>query len=154
VTTSAERDEAFMRAALDEARRGAAAGEVPVGAIVVVGDEIAGRAHNAPIGLVDPTAHAEVLALRQAATKVGNYRLTGAVLYATVEPCVMCCGAIVGARVARVVYGARDPKAGAVESLYRLLDDARLNHRVAAVGGVLAGESAALLRGFFDTRRQ
>jgi tRNA(adenine34) deaminase len=113
-----------------------------------------GRAHNAPIALVDPTAHAEVLALREAAAKVGNYRLTGATLYATVEPCAMCCGALLSARITRVVYGAHDPKAGAVESLYRLLDDARLNHRVEAVGGVLAGESAALLRGFFDRRRR
>jgi tRNA(adenine34) deaminase len=143
-----------MRDALDEARRGATAGEVPVGAVVVVGGEIVGRAHNAPIALVDPTGHAEILALREAAAKVGNYRLTGATLYATVEPCVMCCGAAVNARITRVVYGARDPKAGAVESLYRLLDDARLNHRVEAVGGVLADESATLLREFFDRRRR
>lgn len=143
-----------MRDALDEARRGATAGEVPVGAVVVVGGEIVGRAHNAPIALVDPTGHAEILALREASAKVGNYRLTGATLYATVELCVMCCGAAVNARVARVVYGARDPKAGAVESLYRLLDDARLNHRVEAVGGVLADESATLLREFFDRRRR
>jgi tRNA(adenine34) deaminase len=153
MTSAAELDETFMRAALDEARRGAAAGEVPVGAVVVLAAEIVARAHNAPIGLVDPTGHAEILALREAATKVGNYRLTGAALYATVEPCAMCCGAIVNARIARVVYGAQDIKAGAVESLYRLLDDGRLNHRVDAVGGVLAGESAALLRGFFDRRR-
>ncbi|MGH2400459.1 MAG: nucleoside deaminase, partial [bacterium] len=107
----------------------------------------------APVALTDPTAHAEVLALRESARKVGNYRLTGATLYATVEPCAMCCGAALHARVARMVYGARDPKAGAVESLYRLLDDARQNHRVEAVGGVLAAESAALLREFFETRR-
>jgi tRNA(adenine34) deaminase len=143
-----------MRAALDEAQRGAAADEVPVGAVVVLEDEIVGRAHNAPIALVDPTAHAEVLALREAATKVGNYRLTGATLYATVEPCAMCCGALLNARIARVVYGARDPKAGAVESLHRLLDDRRLNHRVEAVGGVLADESATVLREFFDRRRR
>jgi len=143
-----------MRAALDEARRGAAADEVPVGAVVVLAGEIVGRAHNAPIALVDPTAHAEILALREAATKVGNYRLTGATLYATVEPCAMCCGALVNARIARVVYGARDPKAGAVESLHRLLDDRRLNHRVEAVGGVLADESATVLREFFDRRRR
>jgi tRNA(adenine34) deaminase len=143
-----------MRAALDEARRGAVADEVPVGAVVVLAGEIVGRAHNAPIALVDPTAHAEILALREAATKVGNYRLTGATLYATVEPCAMCCGALVNARIARVVYGARDPKAGAVESLHRLLDDRRLNHRVEAVGGVLADESATVLREFFDRRRR
>ena len=137
-----------------EARRGAASGEVPVGAIVVLDGEIVARAHNAPIALVDPTGHAEVLALRAAAAKRGNYRLTGAALYATVEPCAMCCGAVVNARIARVVYGASDVKAGAVESLHRLLDDPRLNHRVEAVGGVLADESAALMRGFFDRRRR
>ena len=137
-----------------EARRGAASGEVPVGAIVVLDGEIVARAHNAPIALVDPTGHAEVLALRAAAVKRGNYRLTGAALYATVEPCAMCCGAVVNARIARVVYGASDVKAGAVESLHRLLDDPRLNHRVEAVGGVLADESAALMRGFFDRRRR
>lgn len=146
-------DERFMREALDEARRGAAAGEVPVGAVVVMDGAIVGRAHNAPIALADPTAHAEVLALRMAGEKRGNYRLTGATLYATVEPCPMCCGAALHARVARVVYGARDPKAGAVESLYRLLDDARLNHRVAATGGVLGDEAARVLSAFFETRR-
>ena len=143
-----------MREALAEAERGSAAGEVPVGAVVVIDGVIVGRAHNAPIALSDPTAHAEVLALRQAAGRAGNYRLPAATLYVTLEPCAMCCGAALQARIARVVYGARDPKAGAVESLHRLLDDARLNHRVSAVGGVLASESAALLRGFFDTRRR
>jgi len=143
-----------MREALAEAERGQAAGEVPIGAVVVVEGAIAGRAHNAPVALSDPTAHAEVLALREAARKAGNYRLPGATLYVTLEPCAMCCGAAIQARLARVVYGARDAKAGAVESLYRLLDDARLNHRVSAVGGVLEAESAALLRGFFDTRRR
>jgi tRNA(adenine34) deaminase len=143
-----------MREALAEARRGEAADEVPIGAVVVADGIIVGRGHNAPVVSSDPTAHAEVLALRDAAAKVGNYRLPGATLYATVEPCAMCCGAIVNARLARVVYGARDAKAGAVESLYRLLDDARLNHRVDAAGGVLASESAALLRAFFDRRRR
>jgi tRNA(adenine34) deaminase len=146
-------DEAFMRAALEEARRGLRAGEVPVGAVVVHDGEIVGRAHNAPIVRTDPTAHAEVLALRGAARKRANYRLTGATLYVTVEPCSMCCGAALQARVARLVYGAADPKAGAVESLYRLLDDARFNHRVETVGGVLAGECGALLREFFETKR-
>jgi tRNA(adenine34) deaminase len=146
-------DEGFMREALDEARRGAAAGEVPVGAVVVMDGVVVSRAHNAPIALTDPTAHAEVLALRTAGEKRGNYRLGGATLYATVEPCAMCCGAALHARVARVVYGARDPKAGAVESLYRLLDDARLNHRAAATGGVLADEAARVLGEFFESRR-
>ena len=142
-----------MREALAEARRGMAAGEVPVGAVVVIGGAIVARAHNAPVALVDPTAHAEVLALRAAAAGAGNYRLTEATLYATLEPCAMCCGAALQARVARVVYGAPDPKAGAVESLYRLLDDQRLNHRVAATGGVLARECGGLLSEFFVTRR-
>ena len=142
-----------MAAALDEARRGLEAGEVPVGAVVVVDGEIIARAHNAPITLADPTAHAEILALREAGRKLGNYRLTGATLYATVEPCPMCCGAILHARVARLVYGAPDPKAGAVDSLYRLLDDARLNHRVTTSGGVLAEDSARLLRTFFNAKR-
>ena len=152
--TLSKLDEVFMRDALAEAHRAAASGEVPVGAVVVLGEQVVGRAHNAPIALVDPTGHAEVLALRVAAATIGNYRLTGAALYATVEPCAMCCGALVNARIARLVYGAREPKAGAVESLHRLLDDRRLNHRVVAVGGVLADESAALLREFFDRRRR
>ena len=146
-------DEALMAEALAEARRGLESGEVPVGAIVVVGGEIVARAHNAPITLADPTAHAEILALREAARQLGNYRLTGATLYATVEPCPMCCGALLHARVSRVVYGAPDPKAGAVESLYRLLDDARLNHRVTTRGGVLAHEAARLLKTFFEAKR-
>ena len=142
-----------MRAALAEARVGLGAGEVPVGAVVVVDDVIVGQAHNAPIALVDPTAHAEVLALREAALKVGNYRLPGAVLYATLEPCAMCCGAVIQARLARVVYGAPDPRAGAVESRYRLRADERLNHRVEALGGVLGAECGALLKEFFGTKR-
>ena len=143
-----------MRAALDEARMGLAAGEVPVGAVVVFAGAIVAQAHNAPITLGDPTAHAEVLALREAAQKIGNYRLPGAELYATLEPCAMCCGAAVHARVARVVYGAVDPKAGAVESRHRLLEDGRAGHRVETVGGVLAGESGRLLREFFETKRR
>jgi tRNA(adenine34) deaminase len=143
-----------MREALAEAEGAAAAGEVPIGAIVVADGVVVARAHNAPVALSDPTAHAEVLALRRAARRTGNYRLPGATLYVTVEPCAMCCGAAIQARLARVVYGALDPKAGAVESLHRLLEDARLNHRVAASGGVLAAESAALLQTFFDPKRR
>ena len=146
-------DEDLVREALELARRGTAAGEVPVGAVVTVGGEIVGRAHNAPITLRDPTAHAEVLALREAARTIGNYRLTGATLYVTLEPCPMCCGAALTARVSRVVYGAADPKAGAVESLYRLLDDVRWNHHVAVRGGVLATECGAVLKEFFESRR-
>jgi len=139
--------EGFMRAALAEARAGLGAREVPVGAVVVIDDVIVGHAHNAS------TAHAEVLALRAAAQKVGNYRLPGATLYATLEPCAMCCGALIQARVARVVYGAPDPKAGAIESRHRLLDDGRLNHRVEAQGGVLGAECGALLKEFFEGKR-
>jgi tRNA(adenine34) deaminase len=146
--------EDFMRVALAEARAGLAADEVPVGAVVVVGDVIVGQAHNAPIGLVDPSAHAEVLALREAARKIGNYRMPDATLFATLEPCAMCCGAVIQARLTRVVYGAPDPRAGAIESVYRLLDDPRLNHRVEALGGVLADECGALLREFFETKRR
>jgi len=142
-----------MRAALAEACVGLAAGEVPVGAVVVLDDVIIAQAHNAPIAHGDPTAHAEVLALREAARKVGNYRLPRATLYATLEPCVMCCGAVIHARIARIVYGAADPKAGAVASRYRLLDDGRSNHRVDSLGGVLEAECGALLKEFFDTRR-
>jgi tRNA(adenine34) deaminase len=146
-------DEEFMRVALAEARAGLTAGEVPVGAVVVLDEVIIGQAHNAPIALGDPTAHAEILALREAASKIGNYRLPRAELYATLEPCVMCCGAAVHARVARVVYGAADPKAGAVVSRHRLLDDGRSNHRVETQGGVLETECGALLKEFFEARR-
>jgi tRNA(adenine34) deaminase len=147
------RDAEFMGEALAEARRGFEAGEVPVGAVIVLDEAIIGRGHNEPIARSDPTAHAEVVALRQAGRQVGNYRLAGATLYATVEPCAMCCGAALQARVARVIYGARDPKAGVVESLYRLLDDARFNHRIEVTGGIRADESAALLRAFFEAKR-
>jgi len=142
-----------MREALEEARLGLTAGEVPVGAVVVIEGVVVARAHNAPISRSDPTAHAEVLALREAASKAGNYRLTAATLYATVEPCAMCSGAALQARVARVVFGAPDPKAGAMGSVHRLHDDPRLNHRMAVTGGVLAGDSAKLLSEFFETRR-
>ncbi len=142
-----------MRVALAEARAGLAAGEVPVGAIVVLDDVIISQAHNAPIALADPTAHAEVLALREAAWKAGNYRLPRATLYATLEPCVMCCGAAIQARVSRVVYGALDPKAGAIESRHRLLDDRRSNHRIETLGGVLEADCGALLKEFFEARR-
>jgi tRNA(adenine34) deaminase len=146
-------DAAFMGLALAAARRAAEDGEVPVGAVVVVDGEVIGRGHNGPIASSDPTAHAEVIALREAARQAGNYRLTGATLYATVEPCPMCCGAALQARVARVVFGVEDPKGGAARSLYRLLEDPRLNHRAAVTGGVRREECARLLRGFFAARR-
>ena len=144
--------EPFMRQALALAARARDAGEVPVGALVVLAGAVVGSGFNQPIGCVDPTAHAEVLALRAAARAVGNYRLPGAVLYATVEPCLMCVGALVHARVGTIVYGAADPKAGAVRSL---LDPATLplNHRFAVVDGVLADESRQLLQEFFRSRR-
>lgn len=142
-----------MRVAMEEARRAAMAGEVPVGAVVVLGEEIVGRGRNSTIADHDPTAHAEVVALRQAAARLGNYRLSGAALYITVEPCSMCAGAAVLARVQRLVYGCDDPKAGAVRSLYRIADDSRLNHRIEITSGVLAEECSALLRSFFHERR-
>ena len=146
-------DERWMGVALDEAARAAQAGEVPVGAVVVLDGRLLARGHNAPIALHDPTAHAEIVALRAAARAVGNYRLTGATLYATIEPCVMCCGAALHARIARLVYGADDAKAGAVRSVHRLLDDARFNHQVTVTAGVRATECGARLSEFFRARR-
>jgi tRNA(adenine34) deaminase len=142
-----------MELALEEARRAEAAGEVPVGAVVVLEGRVIGRGHNRVIAASDPTAHAEIVALRDAAQAVRNYRLAGADLYTTVEPCPMCCGAALNARIARVVYGAADPKAGAARTLYRLLDDARLNHQVAVVAGVRSAECGALLSEFFQRKR-
>ena len=146
-------DEFWMREALAEARLAGEADEVPVGAVVVVNGEIVGRGRNRPIGSVDPTAHAEIDALRAAATHLGNYRLPGAVLYTTVEPCLMCAGALIHARVARLVYGASEPKTGAVASAAQVLCGPLANHRVEVVGGVLADECAALLVRFFGARR-
>ena len=151
--TDAQEDARNVDLALVEARRAADAGEVPIGAVVVLDGMVIARAHNAPIILQDPTAHAEVLALRAAARETGNYRLERTIVYTTVEPCLMCCGALVHARVARLVYGAADPKAGAAASLYRILDDGRLNHRVEVTAGVRAEECAALLTEFFRARR-
>jgi tRNA(adenine34) deaminase len=147
-------DEAWMRAALLEAELAASLGEVPVGAVVVVGGEIVGRGGNRRECAADPTAHAEILAIRQAAQAVGGWRLVGATLYVTQEPCPMCAGAIVNARIARLVYGCDNPKAGAVRTLYRLVEDARLNHRVAVEAGVLAAECGALLTRFFESLRK
>jgi len=146
-------DVLFMNLALDEARRGAAEGEVPIGAVVVMDGRVIGEGHNQPLATGDPTAHAEVLAIRRAAAATGNYRLVGATLYATIEPCAMCCGAVLHARLARVVYGAADPKAGAVQSLYRLLDDPRMNHQAMVTGGVSREACAAVLGEFFKARR-
>jgi tRNA(adenine34) deaminase len=147
-------DDAFMQRALDVAAAAIAAGEVPVGAVVVMDGQIVGEGFNAPISCHDPTAHAEVQALRQAAGALANYRLPGATLYVTLEPCAMCAGAIVHARVARVVYAATEPRAGAVESTQQFFTMTHLNHRVAAQGGLRAAESSKLLKDFFAARRQ
>lgn len=146
-------DVRWMQLALEEARVAAECGEVPIGAVIVVEDRVIARAGNRTIRDCDPTAHAEIVALRETAKIIGNYRLTDAALYVTIEPCAMCAGALIQARVARVVYGADDAKAGAVRSCFRLLDDARLNHRVEFTAGVLAEESVALLQTFFAARR-
>jgi tRNA(adenine34) deaminase len=145
--------EPFMREALDLARAAAAAGEVPVGAVVVVDGAVVGRGFNQPIGTHDPTAHAEIVALRDAAGRVGNYRLPGATLYVTVEPCLMCVGAIIHARIDTLAFGAPEPKAGAVESTQRAHEHAALNHRLRVVSGVCATEARALMQEFFRERR-
>ena len=142
-----------MRVALEEAAVASVNGEIPVGAIVVAGDRIVGRGHNRSIGLSDPTAHAEVMALRDAGARIGNYRLPETIMYVTLEPCPMCAGALVNARMERVVYGASDPKAGACRTLYEISDDPRLNHRCKITSGVLADECADLLSQFFKAKR-
>lgn len=146
-------DEQFMREALALARQAEAAGEVPVGAVVVKDDEIVGRGYNAPISRHDPSAHAEMMALRDAAQRLGNYRLVGCELFVTLEPCMMCAGAIMHARIARVVYGARDPKTGACGSVLDAFAELRLNHHAQVQGGVLAEECGAALSNFFAMRR-
>jgi tRNA(adenine34) deaminase len=146
-------DLAFMDAALAEARDAAQRGEVPVGAIIVLDGQIVVRAGNRMIADCDPTAHAEIIALREAARTVGNYRLLGASLYVTIEPCAMCAGAMIQARIVRLIYGADDPKAGAVRSCFSVLDHPQLNHRVEVTRGVLAEEAAAVLKHFFQARR-
>src|SRR3990172_247820 len=145
--------EYWMTQALGLARQAEAAGEVPVGALVVLDGECIGTGWNRPIGAHDPTAHAEIVALRAASRRLNNYRLPGAVLYVTLEPCVMCAGAIIHARLGHEVFGAADPKAGAAGSVFSILGTERLNHVVPCTGGVLAPESSALLQGFFRARR-
>ena len=147
-------DEVFMREALGLARQAGEAGEVPVGAVVVKDGAVVGRGHNRPIASRDPTAHAEVMALRDAAERVGNYRLADCILYVTLEPCAMCAGAIMNARINRVVYGAADPKSGACGSVVDLFAENRLNFHTTVAGGVLAGETAKLLQDFFSARRR
>jgi tRNA(adenine34) deaminase len=148
-----ETDEKWMRLALEEASLAREADEVPVGAVIVRGEELLVRAHNSPITLSDPSAHAEILAIRRAGFLLGNYRLAGTTLYVTLEPCLMCAGAILQARIERIVFGAADPKGGAVVSLYRLFDDRRLNHTVAVTEGVLRGACTEILSGFFRAKR-
>jgi tRNA(adenine34) deaminase len=147
-------DETYMREALALARLAAEAREVPVGAVVVKEGTVVGRGYNRPVSTRDPTAHAEVVALRDAAERVGNYRLSGCELYVTLEPCVMCAGAIMHARIGRVVYGAADSKSGACGSVVNLFADNRLNHHAVVASGVMAEEAGKLLQDFFSVRRQ
>jgi tRNA(adenine34) deaminase len=146
-------DEEFMRQALDLAREAERAGEVPVGAVLVLNDRVIGRGRNAPIELHDPSAHAEMIALRHAAAAIGNYRVEHGTLYSTLEPCVMCAGLLVAARVGRLVFGARDLRFGGVRSKFRIADSELLNHRVEIVEGVLGAECAELMQKFFNSRR-
>lgn len=146
-------DEALMRVALEQARQARQRGEVPVGAVVVLNGLVVGDGYNQPISTNDPTAHAEIVAMRAAASYLGNYRLSGADLYVTIEPCQMCVGAMIHARIARVIYGAREPKAGAIESAMRAHEHPSLNHRMQAIGGVLEDECREVMQEFFEARR-
>jgi tRNA(adenine34) deaminase len=152
--TGGSEHQRFMAEALVEARRAGDAGEVPIGAVVVLDGRIVGRGGNGPIGRHDPTAHAELVALRDAAQRVGNYRLPGSTVYVTVEPCMMCVGALVHARVARLIFGAREPKAGAVVSTQRALEHPALNHRVEVEDGIEGDACRAVVQEFFRTRRE
>ena len=147
-------DDDYMKAALALAQQARERGEVPVGAIVVVDDEVLGEGYNQPVGANDPTAHAEIVAMRAAGQEIGNYRLTGATLYVTIEPCQMCVGAMVHARIARLVYGAPEPKAGAIESAMRAHEHPSLNHRLEVTGRVLEDECRDTIQAFFRDRRQ
>jgi tRNA(adenine34) deaminase len=146
-------DDQWMRYALNRARQAGARGEVPVGAVIVSDGDLVSEGFNEPIGAHDPTAHAEIIAIRRAAATLGNYRLTGATLYVTIEPCLMCVGAMVHARLARLVYGAAEPKAGAIESAMRALDHPTLNHRFEVTAGVLADECREVMQAFFRQKR-
>jgi tRNA(adenine34) deaminase len=149
-----ENDRFFMGFALNEARLAKDAGETPIGAVVVVDNQIVGSGRNCPIGANDPTAHAEIIALREAARRIGNYRLTEATLYVTIEPCAMCAGAIVNARIERLVYGAANLRAGGVDTIFQICTNSSLNHRVEVTSGVLAEESRLLIQTFFKGRRK
>jgi tRNA(adenine34) deaminase len=146
-------DRHFIGIALEEAEMGYKRGEVPVGAVITLGGDILAKAHNSSILMEDPTAHAEIMAIRRAGARVGNYRLLGTTLYVTIEPCIMCAGAIIQARISRVVFGAPDPKNGAVTSLYNVFDDKRLNHSVEVTGGVLKKKCGEILSRFFQEKR-
>jgi tRNA(adenine34) deaminase len=146
-------DHEFMELAVEEALQASQAGEVPVGAVLVQGGEVVARDHNRPISLNDPTAHAEILVLRAGAARMGNYRLSGCELYVTIEPCLMCAGAMVQSRVSRLIFGARDEKGGAVKSLYHILEDPRLNHRVQVLEGVLSEQCQEIMQAFFSACR-
>jgi tRNA(adenine34) deaminase len=147
-------DQFFMGFALAEAKRARDAGEVPVGAVVVIEKQIVGSGHNHPIGLNDPTAHAEILAIRRAAERIGNYRLSDATLYVTIEPCAMCAGAMVNSRIKRLVYGATEIRAGAVDSVFQICNNSSLNHQVEVTSGVKADECRELMQAFFRQRRK
>jgi len=145
--------EMWMKEAIAEARRAGAEGEVPIGAVVLLNGKIVGRGHNSPIQLHDPTAHAEIVALRQASHNTINYRIPGSILLVTIEPCLMCVGAMIHARVEEVVYGAADPKAGAIRSCYQLADQNQLNHRIRVTAGILETECGEIMKEFFQLRR-
>ena len=151
--SAGEADDDLMRAAIELGREGRRRGEVPVGAVVALDGRVIGGGFNEPIGTSDPTAHAEIVALRDAGRRTGNYRLTGATVYVTIEPCQMCVGAMIHARIARVVYGTKEPKAGAIESAMRAHEHPTLNHRIEAIGGVLEAECRELIQEFFRARR-
>ncbi|MGH9685118.1 MAG: tRNA adenosine(34) deaminase TadA [Candidatus Acidiferrales bacterium] len=151
--TPHEEDVEFMRAALGEAEVAAERGEVPIGAVLVESGGIIARSGNRTIEDCDPTAHAEIVCLREAARRIGNYRLPGATLYVTIEPCAMCAGAMIQARISRLVYGSDDPKGGAVHSCFSVLNHAQLNHKVEVTSGILADETVTLLKSFFSVRR-
>jgi tRNA(adenine34) deaminase len=146
-------DHEFMELAVKEALQASKAGEVPVGAVLARDGEVLARDHNRPISLNDPTAHAEILVLRAGAARLGNYRLSGCELYVTIEPCLMCAGAIIQSRISRLIFGTRDEKAGAIKSLYHILDDARLNHRVQVIEGIRGEQCQEIMQAFFAARR-
>ena len=145
--------EFWMREALSEARKAESEGEVPVGSVVLLNEKIVGRGHNHPIREHDPTAHAEIIALRQATHNISNYRLPGSILIVTIEPCIMCVGAMIHARIEELIYGAADPKYGAVRSCYQMADENKLNHKIRVTAGVLEEECRALMSSFFASRR-